>query len=91
MGIAVTRDIGEHSIQLSQERYVEDLLRSASMFDCNIAPTPAPLSHTAFDIGDVALDDAFSKTYRSMVGSLMYLATATRLTSHTLLHNSICT
>lgn len=77
LGIAVKRDMHKHSIQLSQQRYVEDLLQSAGMADCNTAPTPAPLTHSVIS-RDAALSAADSKTYRSIIGSLMYLATATR-------------
>ena len=78
LGISVTRDTRKHSILLSQDAYVDELLRAARMYECSVAPTPEPLSHASLAGDDSTLDDTLSKTYRSIVGSLMYLATATR-------------
>ena len=76
LGIAVKRDRKLHTVSLSQQQYVEDLLKSFSMSDCNAALTPA--TQTPAQTTDTLLDDTQSRRYRELVGSLMYLATATR-------------
>jgi len=61
----------ETSIFVSQERYVEDILRKFKMASCNLVSTPIEPGTTLskFDGGD----HVDANKYRSLVGSLRYL------------------
>jgi hypothetical protein len=80
LGISINYDRTAGRIQLSQKRFVNDLLKSAGMATCNSAMTPTIGDFTLRleEQGLSALDDAMHDKYRSMVGSLMYLSTITR-------------
>lgn len=79
VGIEVTR-INEHSYSLCQERFALTILERFSMLDCKPVSTPLSPNVKLLRASD---EDAevFSKLklpYRSVVGSLMYLAQCTR-------------
>ncbi len=79
LGVEVTRV--RNQFQLSQQKYVNDVLERFGMSDCRPLATPmTPGEHLTQDgagTGDV-LDEEGSRVYRSAVGSLMYLAVGTR-------------
>jgi hypothetical protein len=80
LGIAINYDRSAGRIHLSQQRFVEDLLKSAGMGTCHSAMTPSfgDFTQRLEEQGLPALDDAMHEKYRSLVGSLMYLSTITR-------------
>ncbi|CAK9818809.1 Retrovirus-related Pol polyprotein from transposon TNT 1-94 [Anthophora quadrimaculata] len=76
LGIEFNRS--KHSIQLHQRCYIKDLLERFSMTDCKPASTPLDLSKSVQKKPEGADDDDKNLPYRELVGSLMYLAIATR-------------
>ncbi|XP_016168335.1 uncharacterized protein LOC107610859 [Arachis ipaensis] len=74
LGIQVTRTDGG-GLLLSQERYVNDLLKKAEMQDGRPCVTPLPSTVKFFAFGGSTFNNP--KLYRSVVGSLQYL-TVTR-------------
>jgi len=75
LGLEITR-FPDGSIILSQQTYIDSILRRFHMEDANSAPTP--LHHkTRLDI-DISTDrEADSTMYQAIVGSLIYAATST--------------
>jgi hypothetical protein len=74
LGILVTRE--GNTLKLSQKRYVDQMLQKFGMSDCNPVSTPA-----AIDVKLVKSDGSKSvnqRSYQSLIGSLLYLAIATR-------------
>lgn len=80
LGVEVTRF--RDQFQLSQHKYVNDVLERFGMINCRPIATPmTPGEHLTQDgsaSGGGALDEEGSRVYRSAVGSLMYLAVGTR-------------
>ena len=71
LGIKVRQDIN-NNIFISQESYTRSILQKYGMMACNPASTPGEVGH----VRDDAVTHNFP--YRECVGSLMYLAVATR-------------
>ncbi|KAK6163847.1 hypothetical protein DH2020_000711 [Rehmannia glutinosa] len=69
LGIQVRQSKGE--IFISQEKYLEEVLKKFHMNNCKPISTPLAVNEK-FQLYDGA-DKADSKTYRSIVGSLIYL------------------
>ena len=68
---------GPYSISLSQSRCIDRILRRFQMENCNLVQTPFDPGPQPQDHKDpISTED--QKTYQSIVGSLMYLAIATR-------------
>lgn len=66
-----------NSITLSQSRFIQTILRRFQMENCNPVQTPLEPGTQPLDLDDpMTAED--QKTYQSLVGSLMYLAVATR-------------
>jgi hypothetical protein len=76
LGLDITR-LPDGSIVLSQQTYIDSVLKRFGMEDAN--PAPTPLHHkTRLDI-DMSTDrEVDSAIYQDIVGSLMYAATSTR-------------
>jgi len=60
---------------MSQERYAEDILKRFNMSECKPANTPA---QKGLGFAEVSDNDCVNFPYRQAIGSLVYLATATR-------------
>ncbi|XP_044717342.1 reverse transcriptase (RNA-dependent DNA polymerase) domain-containing protein [Hirsutella rhossiliensis] len=78
LGIKVTRDRARRRIELSQRAYIEKILRTYNMSDCNPTDTPMaadPLQPPAEDWHAPPKDQA---AYAKRVGSLMYAMLGTR-------------
>jgi hypothetical protein len=73
LGIQIVRDRGSRTLQISQPRYIHDVLNRFSMLDCNAVSTPVP---TGVHLSDSSL--AGAKPFAELVGSLLYLANCTR-------------
>jgi hypothetical protein len=76
LGMEFTRDRQQGTSTLSQRKYTYDVLDQYRMLDCN--PVGVPYDETRRVNNNVKLEVDMSKIFRSMVGSLMYLAVATR-------------
>ena len=75
--LSIQIDQGLHSITLSQSRFIQKILRRFQMENCNPVQTPLEPGPQPQDEDDpMSAED--QKTYQSLVGSLMYLAIATR-------------
>jgi hypothetical protein len=76
LGLDITR-LPDGSILLSQQTYIDSILKRFGMEDAN--PVPTPLHHkTRLDIEMSTDREADSAIYQAIVGSLMYAATSTR-------------
>ena len=74
LGISVTRE--GNSIKLSQQHYIDQLLKRFGMEQCNTVATPAAVDvKLEKDDGSRPADQAL---YQSIIGSLIYAASATR-------------
>lgn len=80
LGMKVTRDLKAHTISLSQEHYIRNMLTEYDMGDCHSVNTPMiPNSHLIPATPDE--EEAFQATgenYRRAVGLLNYLVQCTR-------------
>lgn len=70
LGIEATRT--KHGLHLMQRKYIMDLLAKNNMLDTKPVSTPLPSTHKLTLHGGDKLDDVTQ--YRSVVGSLQYLA-----------------
>ena len=76
LGLDITR-LPDGSILLSQQTYINSILKRFGMEDAN--PAPTPLCHkTRLDIEMSTDREADAAVYQSITGSLMYAATSTR-------------
>ena len=75
LGLRIRREEGK--VTVDQERYIETMLERFQMDQCKPSRTPADLNLTlqTTQNGDEELDQ---RIYRSLVGSLLYLAKQTR-------------
>lgn len=73
LGINIKQDV--EGISMTQEKYVTDLLRRFGMDDCN--PVCTPMDKEATFENNKGVENQ-RRPYRELVGSLMYLAVATR-------------
>ena len=74
LGISVKRD--DDSLSLCQRAYIEQILKRYGMAECNPVCTPAACDVKLIkDDGSKPVD---IKQYQSIIGSLLYLAVATR-------------
>lgn len=81
LGIHVEREGDTGNIKISQKRYIQDVLKRFDMEQCN--PLSTPLEQN-LNIAEIELEAKntesamIDKPYRELVGSLIYLANATR-------------
>jgi len=82
LGIGVTRDRKSGSIELSQQAYIDQLLKRYNMQDAKSAPTPLSsgirLTQDDCPTTDEERSDMAGVPYASLVGALMYAAIGTR-------------
>ena len=76
LGIQVIRR-SDGTIALSQRQYLEDVLTRFGMRDAKPASTPL-VPNTVLEPGLVKPDEATSRRYRQLIGSLTYAMTGTR-------------
>ena len=69
-------EINKQGISLSQQKYVDDILRRFHMEECNSVTTPADHNVKLSEQGDEPPADL--TLYLQLIGSLMYLVTYTR-------------
>ena len=75
LGMEIRRDRPNRRIEISQEAYIDQMLKKFGMDDCKAVGTPAEgvLNRVSIEEGGTA-----DKQYMSIVGSLLYAATVTR-------------
>lgn len=83
LGIKIIRNKADLTISLSQEKYIVDLIDKYSVVEDRSAVTPWPSSSTDLSFDDSPSSDAEiaamkDKPYRSLVGSLLWLAVISR-------------
>jgi hypothetical protein len=82
LGIRVTRDRSARTLCLSQEKYVDNLLRKFKLEDLKASRTPLDpgcvLSKSMCPRTEEEKRTASKQPYRELVGSLMYLMVCTR-------------
>jgi len=86
LGIKIKYDIHEGILSLSQQNYIEDILREFKMTECNGVNTPCqkevdyrgPLSTLHNPMNQEEIDYMKTKPYRKVVGMLLYLVNCTR-------------
>ncbi|KAF7768476.1 hypothetical protein Agabi119p4_7719 [Agaricus bisporus var. burnettii] len=80
LGIQVKQDRSHHTISLSQEHYIKELLERFNMDDADPLSTPLAPGSELSDIIPSLEDQAEMKSvpYLNAVGALQYLATMTR-------------
>jgi hypothetical protein len=79
LGMKVTRDRPRRILQLSQEAYLQKVLRDHSIENCQPVKTPMD-THCRLMPAEPGYkaDPAFKRAYQSAVGSLMYAMLGTR-------------
>ena len=65
-------------ISMDQSRYLENVLKRFSLYDCKGRSTPCEANLAAYEINNIDPDEIDNTKYRQMVGSLIYAATCTR-------------
>ncbi|CAI7775209.1 unnamed protein product, partial [Closterium sp. NIES-54] len=77
LGMEITRDRKARTISLSQEFYINNVLKRFEMELCTPVDTPLPLQHL-LTAPAVPTPEACSEPYPELVGSLMYTMMCTR-------------
>ncbi|CAI5458689.1 unnamed protein product [Closterium sp. Yama58-4] len=77
LGMEITRDRKARTISLSQEFYIDNVLKRFEMELCTPVATPLPLQHL-LTAPAVPTPEACSEPYPELVGSLMYAMMCTR-------------
>ena len=78
VGIEIDRNRTEGRLKISQMQYIENLLAKYNMTDCKPVATPMDTSVDLDDEDELPEDSPLRALYASLVGSLMFLAIATR-------------
>jgi hypothetical protein len=82
LGIEVKRDRNKRTLHLSQTKYIKEILWKYKMMDCNPTGTPyeisIKLSKEMSPKNTEQQQEMENVPYQNVVGSLMYLVTATR-------------
>ncbi len=79
VGIEIDRDRVRGTLKISQAQYIDNLLAKYNMTDCNPVATPMDPSVNLDDEPELPEDSPIRELYASLVGSLMFLAIATRV------------
>lgn len=77
LGMAITRDRANKILRLSQETYLEKILKDYGMWECKAIVVPMDGSLTS-SLQDYQATDVFRTQYQSAVGSLIYAMLSTR-------------
>lgn len=79
LGINVERETATGKIRLNQRKYINELLIRFKMEESKTTSTPCDISQKLTEEDEVATPEEMrNKPYRELVGSLIYLANATR-------------
>ena len=63
---------------MDQSRYLENVLKRFSLYDCKGRSTPCEANLAAYEINNIDPDEIDNTKYLQMVGSLIYAATCSR-------------
>jgi len=77
LGVSVVQDKANHCIWMHQKQYILSMLRRYGMIDAKPSPTPADVSVKLVKCDNTS-KNVDQVLYQSMVGSLLYIAMATR-------------
>ncbi|MCP4491938.1 MAG: DDE-type integrase/transposase/recombinase [Gammaproteobacteria bacterium] len=77
LGVKVQQNLNG-SIWLGQEKYMENMLQKYNMDSCNPVSTPMEVNNNKLQESSSEDESADQNLYQSAVGSLLYLAIATR-------------
>lgn len=77
LGLEISQ-MSDGSIFVNQAGYARRILEKFKMSECNAVSTPSDPHHSMAEIGEPSSNEVKAFPYREAVGSLMYLATATR-------------
>lgn len=78
VGIEIDRDRIGGRLKISQAQYIDNLLVKYNMTDCKTIAIPMDRSINLTEVPPKPEDSPIRELYASLVGSLMFLATATR-------------
>jgi len=80
LGMHITHDPLQNRIRISQTSYINSLLQKFGLDQANPVTTPMDPNVKLDDFGnnEESTDDKISTSYATLIGSLMYLAIATR-------------
>lgn len=78
LGIDVKLNLNQGYIQLSQERYLNEVLQKYGMQDCKAISTPIDMNNDFKNFKNCNADPKFQNICRKIVGSLMYAVQGTR-------------
>lgn len=79
LGIELQCDPKKGLVNLSLEKYIENLLNAFNMGDCNPLATPVPTGHNLTDPdASEPLQPSDSTVYRSLIGKLLYASNTVR-------------
>jgi hypothetical protein len=78
VGIEIDRDRIRGRLKISQAQYIDNLLVKYNMTDCKTIAIPMDRSINLTEVPPKPEDSPIRELYASLVGSLMFLATATR-------------
>ena len=70
LGLEISRDRNRRKLQISQQKYIDDLLAKFNIENCNTVKTPRDNNVTLTPIQD-GENKADVKRYQSIIGSLM--------------------
>ena len=71
-------EFSDGTIEISEEKFIDNLLIKFGMSDCKSVSTPLAEKQKFTKFAQIDKPDIDNTTYRSMVGSLNYLALSTR-------------
>ena len=75
LNMEVLRDRGKHTLKLSQDKYIEEILERHGMADCRPVSTPMAQNQKLTKLTEAEIDP---KDYQRALGSLMYAMLGTR-------------
>ena len=78
VGIEIDRDRIRGKLKISQARYIENLLAKYNTTNCKPVSMPMDLSTDLDDAPELPNNSPLRELYTSLIGSLMFLAIATR-------------
>ena len=78
VGLEIKRDSAAGTIRISQSRMARDLVNKFGLGECKLKNTPLSVGTRLVRDEGEPLDQNHSRSYRELVGSLLYLACCTR-------------
>ena len=79
LGLSIEYDRSKGVLEIGQAKYVEKVLKRFGFWECKARPTPMAANRRLERLDGECKDQQLQTRYRQMVGSLMFLATSTRV------------